>query len=188
MNREELASLGFAAIGDEVHIDRTALFFGAEHIHLGSHLRIDAHCVIQAGPSGVRIGSYVHVAAGVTIGGVGAVEIQDFCGLSRNVAIFSSNDDYSGGAMTNPLVPAEFRRVTSGPVVLEKHTIVGSGSVIMPRVRIGLAAAVGALTLVNKNVPAFTVVSGNPPRKIGMRDRSILEREQDFLAGRHRAD
>lgn len=181
---DELAAMGFAKVGEEVYIDRTALFFGPERIHIASNVRIDAHCIIQASSGGVRIGNYVHFAAYASIGGAASVEIHDFCGLSRNVAIFSSNDDYSGGALTNPMVPAEFRQVTSAPVVLEKHVLIGCGSVIMPGVTIGTAAAVGALTFVNKNVPPFTVVSGNPPRKIGLRDPSILEREQAFLAAR----
>jgi acetyltransferase-like isoleucine patch superfamily enzyme len=35
---------------------------------------------------------------------------------------------------------------------------------------------------VNKKVPPFAVVTGNPLRKIGTRDRSILEREAAFRA------
>jgi galactoside O-acetyltransferase len=72
--------------------------------------------------------------------------------------------------------------VTSGRVVLQKHAVIGSGSVIMPGVTIGTAAAVGALSFVNKKVPPFAVVTGNPLRKIGTRDRSILEREAAFRA------
>ena len=166
-----------------VRFDRTALWVGAEFVRLGSNVRIDAYCVIEAGQGGVEIGSYVqHLATGVTIGGSAGVEIGEFCGLSRHVAIYSSNDDYSGGAMTNPLVPLEYRHVTSGRVTIQKHAIVGTASVVLPSVTIGTAAAVGALSLVNKNIPAFAVVSGNPLRKIGTRDRSVLDREQEFLA------
>jgi galactoside O-acetyltransferase len=182
LSPDELDRVGFASLGEGVSIDRTALWFGAERVRIGSHTRIDAYCVVQAGEGGVVIGDYVHLASGVSIGGSAGVEIEDFCGLSRHVAIFSSNDDYSGGAMTNPMVPMEFRRVTSGRVLLQKHAIIGSGSVIMPGVTIGTAAAVGALSFVNKKVPPFAVVTGNPLRKIGTRDRSILEREAAFRA------
>jgi galactoside O-acetyltransferase len=176
----ELEAVGFAAIGQGVLIDRTALWFGAERIRIGSHTRVDAYCVIQAGEGGVVLGDYVHLATGVTIGGAAGVEIGDFCGLSRGVAIFSSNDDYTRGAMTNPMVPMEYRNVTSARVRLEKHVIVGSGSVIMPGVSIGTGASVGALSFVHKPVPEFAIAFGNPLRMIGTRDRSVLERERAF--------
>jgi dTDP-4-amino-4,6-dideoxy-D-glucose acyltransferase len=179
---DELQAIGFAAVGENVLIDRTALWFGVERVRIGSNSRVDAYCMIQAGEGGVDIGSYVHIAFGVSIGGSAGVEIQDFCGLSRHVAIYSSSDDYSGGALTNPLVPLDLRHVTNRRVVLEKHAIVGSSCVIMPGVTIGTGAAVGALSFVNKSVPPFTVVSGNPLRKIGRRDRSLLDREREFLA------
>ena len=82
--------------------------------------------------------------------------------------------------MTNPMVPTEFRNVYTAPVTLNNHAIVGAGSVILPGVTVGVGASIGALTLVNKSVPDFTVVTGNPPRKIGMRSRDVLERECEF--------
>lgn len=167
-----------------MQIDRTVRFFGAPYIHLGSNVRIDAYSVISAGSGGIRIGNYVHLAVGVSIVGSAQVDIEDFCGLSAKVSVFSSSDDYSGGAMTNPMVPETFRNVASGAVTFKKHTIIGAGAVIMPGVTIGMGAAVGALTFVNKSIPALTVVSGNPVRKIGTRDRSLLEREAAFWSDR----
>lgn len=147
-------------------------------------MRIDAYTVLSAGLGGIRIGNYVHLAVGVSILGSAGVEIEDFCGLSAKVSVFSSSDDYSGGALTNPMVPLCFRNVTSAPVVLRRHAIIGAGAVIMPGVTIGLGAAVGALTFVNKDIPALMIVSGNPVRKIGTRDRSVLDREAAFAAAR----
>jgi len=180
---EELSRVGLAGFGDDLRIHRTVLFFGAARIRLGSHVRIDAYSVLSAGRGGIRLGSHVHLAVGVTILGDDAVDIDDFCGLSAKVSVFSSSDDYSGGALTNPTVPAELRNVASAPVRLEKHAIIGASSVIMPGVTIGVGAAVGAVSFVNKDVPAFAVVSGNPVRKIGTRDHSLLDREGAVPAG-----
>jgi acetyltransferase-like isoleucine patch superfamily enzyme len=47
-----------------------------------------------------------------------------------------------------------------------------------------LGASVGALSLVNKSVPDFAVVSGNPIRRIGTRDRRLLELEMQFRGQR----
>jgi galactoside O-acetyltransferase len=67
-------------------------------------------------------------------------------------------------------------------VVVRKHAVVGAGSIILPGVTIGLAASVGALTLVKKDVPDFEIVAGNPMRTLGKRDSVILENEARFMA------
>jgi galactoside O-acetyltransferase len=102
------------------------------------------------------------------------------------VSLFTSNDDYSSGYMTNPMVPAEYRKVRNAGIVAERHVVIGCGSIIMPGVRLGFGASVGALSYVNKAVPALAIVSGNPARLIGHRDgerllslEKKLMREQD---------
>lgn len=178
---DELHEIGFAKIGKNVFLDKSVRIYGANNIHLSSYIRIDAFSVLSASSAGLFIGKFVHLGTGVSILGKEKVVIEDFCGLSSKVSIFSSNDDYSGSALTNPLIPDQFRRVINAPVLLKKHVIVGSGSVILPGIEIGTGAAVGALSFVNKSVPDFAVVSGNPIRKIGTRDKGILDRENDFL-------
>jgi galactoside O-acetyltransferase len=121
------------------------------------------------------------VASHCALLGTYGIVLEDFCGLSVRVSIVSASDDYSGGCLTNPTVPGDFRQVARGRVVLRRHAIVGCGSVRMPGVEIGLGASVGALSFVNKSVPEFMVVSGNPLRRVGARSRDILQREQELL-------
>ena len=83
--------------------------------------------------------------------------------------------------MTNPTIPEKFRKVRAGAVCVQKHGLIGCGSVIMPGVTIGLSASVGALSFVNKSVPDFAIVSGNPVRLIGKRNEKILLLEKEFL-------
>jgi dTDP-4-amino-4,6-dideoxy-D-glucose acyltransferase len=180
----ELSEIGLASIGHDCQIDKSVRFFSPHRIRIGSHVRIDPFCLIS-GPSGnaeteIIIGDYVHLSVGCTLSGRGGITIDDYCGLSVHVSIFSSNDDYSGGFMTGPLVPSDLTRVRSAPVRLDKHVIVGCNSVILPGVHLGVGASVGALTLVNKSVPEFTIVSGNPMRKIGLRSRQLLELEKQI--------
>ena len=83
--------------------------------------------------------------------------------------------------MTNPTVPSKFTGIIKGEVTLGRHVIVGSGSVILPRVTIGEGSSVGALSLVTKNLDAWGVYAGNPARKIEERSRKILELENQML-------
>ena len=60
----ELASLGLAAVGEGVLIDRAAVFINPGCIRIGSRTRIDAFCVITATNHGVAIGRMVHLGPG----------------------------------------------------------------------------------------------------------------------------
>jgi galactoside O-acetyltransferase len=189
---DELRSLGFAEVGENVAIDRTCRFYGIEHIRIGSNVRIDAFCVLSAGAAGVRVGNYIHLSTGMALLGGGGVVLEDYATVSARVCIFSSNDDYWGEGLAGPMVPLEYRRVHTAPVVLRRHALVGAGSVVLPGVTIGTGGAVGALSLVSRPVDDFTVVAGIPARVIGPRSRKLLELEASHLmqgVGNHlRAD
>lgn len=188
LSRAEIESIGFAAVGEDVRISEQARFYGASRIRIGSHVRIDDFCVLSAGEGGIEIGNYVHIAVFSSLIGRGGIFLADFCNLSSRVAIYSSNDDYSGSSMTNPTVPAEFTNVHHAPVSLGRHVIVGSGSIILPGVTLEDGVAVGALSLVNKDCKAFGVYAGNPVRRIKERKRDLLELEKRFLRIKSSAD
>lgn len=61
------------------------------------------------------------------------------------------------------------------PITIKKGVHIGMGSMIMPGVTIGEGAVVGAYSLVTKDVPAWTVVAGNPARVI----KEIKPRENE---------
>jgi galactoside O-acetyltransferase len=181
-SEKELSDMGIR-FGDNVRIHKTVLFFG-ENVQMGSNVRIDCYSVITSDKP-VIMGNNIHIGAGGHIFGVTGVTIHDFCNLSSRCSIFTASDDYSQGYMTNPTVPDEFKLVTYAPVVLEKHVIVGCGSIIMPGVTLGMGAAVGALSFVNKDVPPFHIVGGTPIRTLGLRDKDrLMKMEGLFVANR----
>lgn len=52
------------------------------------------------------------------------------------------------------------------PVTIKKGACVSMGAIVMPGVTVGEGAVVGAGALVTKDVPAWTIVVGNPARVI----------------------
>jgi acetyltransferase-like isoleucine patch superfamily enzyme len=165
----ELAMLGLAGLGRDVLVSRHALLFRPESITLGDHTRVDAFCILSAGPAGIRIGRNVHVSAYSAVLGQAAVDIGDFATVSARCIIFSSSDDYSGATMANATIPSAYRGATNAPVMLQPHALIGAGSIILPGVTIGESACVGAASLVTADVAAFEVVAGVPARAIGRR-------------------
>jgi acetyltransferase-like isoleucine patch superfamily enzyme len=51
-----------------------------------------------------------------------------------------------------------------GEVTVEDGCDLGVGAVLLPGVRIGEGAIVGAGSVVTRNIPPFTVAAGNPAR------------------------
>ena len=52
------------------------------------------------------------------------------------------------------------------PIVIEDNVWLGGGAILLPGVRVGRNAVVGAGAVVTRSVPANTVVAGNPARVI----------------------
>lgn len=179
-SEEELQTLGLASCGVDVRISRKASIYNPGRISIGNHVRIDDFCVLSAGDGGVEIGDYIHVAVFCSLIGAGKISLRDFCNLSSRVAIYSSNDDYSGEHMTNPMVPSKYTGVAHADVVIGRHAIIGAGTVILPGISLDEGVAVGALSLVTKSCSAFGIYSGVPARRIGERKRDLLELEKQL--------
>jgi galactoside O-acetyltransferase len=183
---EELRRL-LGAVGDNVAINRSVIFYAPKRIHIGSNVRIDCYCILSAGspndgPPRIVIGDYVHIAPQVLLlGESGHIRMEDFSAISAHSVVYTCTDDYSGGAMANATVPDKFRNVKKGDVVFRRHALVGAGAVIMPSVTLGLGSSVGALSFVNRDVPDFAVVSGVPGRVVKQRGRQLLELEKELL-------
>lgn len=184
LSREAIESMGFLSVGENVQIsDRTSVY-GVSRITLGDNVRIDDFCVISAGTGGIDIGNHVHIAVGATLIGAGKITLCDFVGISSRASIYSSNDDYSGAAMTGPTLPSQFTNVRHADVFMGKHVIVGSGSIVLPGVTLEEGVAVGALSLVHKRCEAFGIYVGNPVRRIKERKRDLLDMEQRYMTSK----
>lgn len=170
--------MGFAALGDPIWISSLASFHNCANISIGDSVRIDDFCVLSAGTGGIHIGNHVHIAVQTSIIGAGRIEVRDFANLSSRVSVYSSSDDYSGAHMTNPTVPNEFTDVTSAPVTIGRHVIIGCGSVVLPGTTLREGAAIGALSLVNSDCDTFAIYAGIPAKRIKDRSRKLLIAEQ----------
>ena len=83
-------------------------------------------------------------------------------------------------AMTNPMVPAKYTKVTSLPVILHKHVIIGCGCVILPGAELFEGVSVGALSLVKDSCTAETIYMGNPAKPVAKRLQQYHKLEKRF--------
>ena len=147
----------------------------------GEFSQIDDFCFINIG-NRLHLGKFVHLSSFVSIIGGGECEICDFAGLSAGCRLITGTDDFSGGYLTNPTVPEEFKNIRQGSIKIGRHSLLGSNVVVMPDVSIGDGATVGAGSIVTKNLEDWTIYAGFSPRKIGERNREeVLSKENKLL-------
>lgn len=178
---KEIRELGFKKIGNNVKIAKNCRIVGIENISIGNNVRIDDYVILICAEGYLKIGSYIHIGSHTHIACGGGVVLNDFCGLSQGVRLYSSSDDYSGISLTNPTVPKEFLNVKKESINLAKHVIIGSGSIVLPGISIGEGSCVGALSLVNKSLGAWAMYFGSPVKKIGSRKKNLLELEKQLI-------
>ena len=178
--QEELKTLGFSSIGENVLLSRLARVYGTSNISIGDNVRIDDFVILSGK---IEIGSFVHIGASSNITGSDiGIEIKDFCGISNHVKILAISDDYSGETMSNPCIPAEYKQLQKYHIILEKHCIIGSGSTILPNAYLAEGVAIGAMSLVVRKTTPWGIYFGIPAKRIKERKRNILELEKEFTS------
>lgn len=116
--------------------------------------------------STVNFGCYLDNRRGIYIG--------NNVGIAHNTKIYTLGHD-----LNDPLF-----RTVGAPVVIKDNVFVFSNVLIMPGVIIGEGAVILSGSVVTKDVDEYTIVGGNPAKKIKNRIRDIdyLSRYQYLFA------
>jgi acetyltransferase-like isoleucine patch superfamily enzyme len=179
LSQQQIALMGFKSLGKNVRISDKASIHNPDQIQIGNNSRIDDFCVIAGN---VSLGRNVHIAVFCNIaGGSEGVTLDDFAGLAYGCHVFSQSDDYSGRTLTNPTVPAEYKRETKKAIHIGRHCIVGTNSLIFPGVTLGDGCSVGAMSMVTKSTEEWAVYSGIPAKKLKDRKKDLLVLEKAYL-------
>jgi galactoside O-acetyltransferase len=176
---DELKNLGFKNIGRNVLVSRKASIYGSENIELGSNIRIDDFCVLSGK---IKLHNNIHIACFCALfAGEAGIEIMNYSGLSSRVAIYAVSDDFSGNALSNPTFPDKYRKVISMKVTLYPHSIIGTGTTILPGCDIAEGSAVGAMSLVTESTEPWGTYYGIPAKRKASRSKRLLELEKQYL-------
>lgn len=180
LSEQQLGAICFRRLGRNVRISDKASIHDADQIEIGDNSRIDDFCVLSGK---ITLGRNVHLAVFCNIaGGSEGVVMGDFSGLAYGCHVFTQSDDYTGKMLTNPTVPAEFRAGTKKAVLIERHCIVGTGSLIFPGVRLAEGTSVGAMSMVTRATQEWSVYFGIPAKRLKGRSRDLLNLEAKYRA------
>lgn len=132
--------------------------------------------------NGTKIGTFVEIQKGVVIGKnckisshtfiCEGVTIEDECFIGHGVMF--TNDRYpratnnDGSLQTGKDWPVE-------PILVKRRASIGTGATVLPGVTIGENAIVGSGAVVTRDVPAGTIVVGNPAKHL----RGVDEKSSD---------
>ena len=130
----------------------------------GYHLNIATPVKLFADRDGaeIRIGDETRIA-GSCIHAQRSILIGKRCLIAGNCQIVDNN----GHDLSFPHVERRLHSEgASAPIVIEDDVWLGANTVVLPGVRIGRGAVIGANSVVSANVPAMVVARGNPAQVV----------------------
>ncbi|CDT01398.1 putative lipopolysaccharide biosynthesis O-acetyl transferase WbbJ [Sphingobacterium faecium NBRC 15299] len=142
-----------------------------ENFTTGFGCRLEAHplkdknnaCLFFG--SNVQINDYVHIAAGEQI------VIGDNVLIASRVFISDLNHgSYSGDFQDSPLTLPNSRKLSTQPVHIEDNVWIGEGVCVLPGVTIGKGSIIGAMSVVTKSVPDYSIAVGVPAKVVKIYD------------------
>lgn len=126
---------------------------------LGANSTIEEYSLIDNGMGDVLIGNNVRIGVSNVL--IGPITIKDSSGLGPHVILSGLNHYYE-----NINLPSRIQGAYASPIIIEEDVWIGANCFIAAGVTIGRHAIVAGSSVVTKNVPAYTVVAGNPAKPI----------------------
>jgi maltose O-acetyltransferase len=107
--------------------------------------------------SNIRIGRGCFVNFGCVFLDVARVDVGDACQIGPQVQILTADHPREAAQRRDGLESGK-------PIAIGANVWIGGGAILLPGIRIGDDAIVGAGSVVTRDVPAGATVSGNPAR------------------------
>ena len=112
---------------------------------------------VANGMGGIFIGARTHVGIANVL--IGPLRIGNDVIIAQNVVFSGLNHGYEDVSL-----PIRNQKCSAAEIVVEDEVWIGANAVITAGVHIGRHAVVAGGSVVTKDVPAYSVVGGNPAR------------------------
>jgi acetyltransferase-like isoleucine patch superfamily enzyme len=141
------------------------LVFHPENVEIGDDVYVGHQTILKAYHANrMTIGSGTWIGQQCFFHSAGGIEIGRNVGIGPGVRILTSSHRLD--QLDRPILHSD---IESAPVVVEDDADLGVGAILLPGVRIGRGAQVGAGAVVASDVPALGIAVGVPARVVGKR-------------------
>ena len=124
---------------------------------VGENSVVEDYAVVNNGMGPVHIGKNSFIGLFDVV--IGPVSIGNSVIIAQNVVLSGLNHGYEGIH-----VPIKDQPCTTAEIIVEDECWIGANAVITAGVRIGKHSIVAGGSVVTKDVPAYSVVGGNPAK------------------------
>jgi len=124
----------------------TVILRQAERIIIGDNCLINHNNVLQGGKA------------------EGRIVIGDFVHTGANVMMFAFNHEHE-----NKGIPSIQQDYLDGDIIIENDVWIGAGSILLPGIKIGQGSIIAAGSVVNRDVPTYSIWGGVPAKHLKFR-------------------
>ena len=168
----------FGHYGRNVYLFPGVNIVRPQYISIGDNVTIGRGTDIYVHPTHsdwkdymIRIGNNVHIGSHNIIGARKSIVLEDNILIGPHVMIGDHSHHYE-----NIDIPIRLQEVTEGgPVRIERDGWIGANVFILPNVTIGRHSVVGANSVVNRDIPPYSVAVGAPARVIKQYDFELKQ-------------
>jgi acetyltransferase-like isoleucine patch superfamily enzyme len=152
----------FRRLGENIVFEKGVLVFHPENIEIGDNVYIGHYTILKGYYKNLMvIGDHTWIGQQCFFHSAGGLRIGKAVGIGPKVTILTSQHQ----ALDRD-VPVYFSPIEFAEVVLEDGCDIGAGAILLPGVRVGEGAIVGAGAVVTHNIPPYEIWAGVPARKI----------------------
>lgn len=153
---------GSISLGSNLEIHSMSFFLGSNFfgkLECGDNCIFSERTIIAPREGNIVIGNKVFIGQNVLIQAWkdGDITIGESTMIAKDVNILSSNHDLDSYG---------YREEIGREIYIGKNVWIGASAVILPGIKIGDNAVIGAGSVVTKDIPSFCMFVGNPAKLV----------------------
>jgi abequosyltransferase len=158
----------FGSYGRDVYIEPGVVINRPRYIHIGDRTFIKQHTNINIHPADKKskegmlfLGKHVTISQGCIISAFTRIVLEDEVGMAPYGCILDNTRKPTD--ITRPLQEQD---IEVGPVHIGEGSWLGYNVIVLPNVTIGKHCIIGALSVVKKDIPPYSMAVGSPARVV----------------------
>jgi acetyltransferase-like isoleucine patch superfamily enzyme len=133
---------------------------GDTKIYCGDNVWFGRNSFVGGNKGRINIGNNVHLAYGVIVISYNSINIGDDVLIGEYTSIRDHDHNFKKGKLIRE------QELKTASVVIESNVWIGKGCTILKGVTIKTGSVIGANSLVNMDIPEYSVAAGTPAKII----------------------